>query len=72
MLFKGFYLERRDEGGGTSSPCTREFDAISRPIFHSRLEAWKFLRGWSKGLTTKQLKRKGYRCVEVKVVPWKE
>jgi len=67
MLFKGFHLER-DDGGGTSRPSIRSFDAIGIPIFHSHREAWKFLRGWSRqGLTTQQLKSKGYRCVPVEV-----
>jgi len=66
-LFTGFHLER-EENGGISSPAVSGFGAVARPIFHSRREAWKFLRGWSKGLTTKQLRRKGYRCLAVKVL----
>ncbi len=73
-LFKGFHLEWKEQDGSTTRPCMGDFDAVALPIFHSRLEAWKFLRGWSKGLgpefkglTTQQLRRKGYRCVPVKV-----
>lgn len=67
-LFKGFHLEREEDGGATR-PAMRTFDAVALPIFHSRREAWKFLRGWSRqGLTTEQLKKKGYRCLPVKVL----
>lgn len=66
-VFIGFHLER-EEGGGISRPCIMAYDAVGIPIFHSRREAWKFLRGWSKGLTTVQLKRKGYRCLPVEVM----
>jgi len=72
MVFKGFYLERQ-ENSGMSRPAVRSFDAIGIPIFHSRREAWKFLRGWSRqGLTTKELKSKGYHCMEVKVIEEEE
>ena len=68
VLFVGFHLEQREDDS-TTRPCIRDFDAVAVPIFHSRQEAWKFLRGWSKkGLTTKQLRRKGYRCLPVEVL----
>ncbi len=67
MMFTGFHLERKEKEGGTIRPCMMGYDAIALPVFHSRLEAWKFLRGWSGNLTTKQLRRKGYRCVPVRV-----
>lgn len=57
----------QEKDGGVFRPAAMNFGAVSIPIFHNRLEAWKFLRGWSKGLTTQQLKRKGYRCLPVEV-----
>jgi len=66
MIFRGYHLEKK-ENGGTSRPAVMNYDAVAIPIFHSRREAWKFLRGWSKGLTTKQLRHKGYRCLEVAI-----
>lgn len=66
-MFKGFHLMRKQIGGGTCRPCMKDFDAVAIPIFHSRLEAWKFLRAWTEGKTTKHLRSLGYRCVKVKV-----
>lgn len=67
MIFKGFHLEQKN-AVGTTRPCMKDFDAVAIPIFHSRREAWTFLRGWSGGLTTKELRRKGFRCLEVEAV----
>ena len=67
MIFGGFHLECREKDGGTTRPLMKDFGAIALPIFHSRLEAWKFLRSWSGGETTKELRKKGYRCVQVKI-----
>lgn len=66
-LVKGFHLEQKEEDG-TTRPCMKGYDAVAIPIFHSRREAWKFLRGWSGSLTTKQLRGKRYRCLEVEVL----
>ncbi len=62
MIFRGYYFERKEDGG-TSRPAMMSYGAVATPIFHSRREAWKFLRGWSKDKTTAQLKREGYRCI---------
>ena len=66
IILKGFYLERK-QSDETTRPYMKDYDTVAMPIFHSRREAWKFMRAWGEGETTKQLRRLGYRCVPVKV-----